>query len=195
MAFAKAKTALAQIEEKLRRQFNLAGEVGASLQPVITPVVITGDLREAGNSANQGRAFEYCFVGSNAAQQHFSVRNEAEIFVDRIFMSVNAAGQSACWLTVPGIAPAVAVTTLAGTWTDRKVISGDQVPLTQSAAFAALAGTTDTDQNRVCSGNLAGAGILQFDVNIMLAAQSHLNFRLAGGGLTAVIGFRGRIWP
>lgn len=194
MAFAKARTALAQIEEKLRRQFGLAGEVGASLQPVITPVVITGDLRDAGNAANQGRAFAWNYLGPLGAgfATFMSVRMEQDVFIDTLLLGFNGAAQLVqAWLTIPGQAPAVAVTTLAGTWCDRKLIAGDQVPLTQGVP-GALTGTNVTDQNRIAGAVLTNATLI-IPVNTMLPAGSALNF--TSGGVGAIAGLSGRIWP
>lgn len=193
MAFAKARTALAQIEEKLRRQFGLAGEVGASLKPEILPVVITGDLRDAGNAANQGRAFAWAYAGPIGAgfANFMAVRTEQDVFVD--YVTIGQAGALAVmsvWVTVPGQAPAVAPVTLAGTWTDRKLIAGDQVPLTQ-AAPGVLTGTNVSDQNRILAVALAN-DTQAFRVNLMLPAGAALNF--TGGG-AMIAGCSGRIWP
>lgn len=195
MAFAKARTALAQLEEKLRRNLQLAGEIGATFEPRLTPVIITADLREAGNASNQGRAFSWAFFGNTGVNGFFSLRTEADVYIDRLYFSNTAASTAEAWITVPGVAPAVAVVTLAGTWTDRKMITGDQVPLTQSTAFAALAGTNVSDQNRIVAAQIVAAlPNVDFETNIMLPATSHLNFRILGTG-SGAIGIRGRIWP
>lgn len=194
MAFAKARTALAAIEEKLRRQFGLAGEVGATLTPDIIPVVITGDLREAGNAANQGRAFQWCFTGTPGANGFFSLQPQADVRIDQVWASSSIAAQFDAWLSVPGQAPAVAVATLAGTWVDRKLIAGDQVPLTQGV-FGALTGTNVSDQNRIVGTNIVAGARETWDLNIMVPATSTLNFRVVGAAAIAYIGLRGRIWP
>lgn len=199
MAFAKARTALAQLEEKLRRQLGLAGEVGATFLPELTPVIVVADLREAGNASNQGRAFSWCFTGVPGASGNFSLRFEQDCFVDRLWVSNTVTYSANIWLLAPGQAPAIAVAALAGTWTDRKVVATDQVPLTQSAAFGALTGVNVSDQNRIwgMSAVAGGAfnGYAQTDVNIMVPAGGHLNWNLSGAAGTAHIGLRGRIWP
>lgn len=193
MAFAKARTALAQIEEKLRRQFGLAGEVGASLNPAIVPVVITGDLRDAGNAANQGRAFAWAYTGPiGVGFANFqSLRTEQDVFLDYVVVGqAGALAVCSVWITVPSQAPAVAPVALAGTWTDKKLIAGDQVPLTQGVP-GALTGTNVSDQNRILGVALAN-DTQAFRVNIMLPAGAALNF--TGGG-AMIAGCSGRIWP
>lgn len=197
MAFARAVTALATLEEKLRRSLGLAGEIGAKFEPVLTPVLIAGDLREAGNSSNVGRSFTWCYGAANfvgwGANQYQSLRVEVDVLVTHIMLTQGAgAGAMQCYVTVPGVTPAVAVATLAGTWCDRKLITGDQVPLTQGAA-GALTGTDFSDQTRIC-GIHGGPYCTQFAVNVMLAAGSHLNFRSTSAG-GAAAGIFGRIWP
>lgn len=199
MAFAKAKTALAQLEEKLRRQFALAGEIGSTLVPEVKPVIIVADLREAGNASNQGRAFSWVsgIVGVLNLQ---SVRFEQDSLIDRMDISLMAAnGLASIYLTVPGQTPAVAVATLAGTWTDRKTVTTDQVPLTQSA-LGAITGTAASDQNRLWGAVTSGAAIgvyghFSVKANIMLPAGSCLNFHSGNAGSQMVVTLSGRIWP
>lgn len=195
MAFAKARTALAQLEEKLRRQLGLAGEVGAQFQPTLTPVIIAADLREAGNASNQGRAFTWSFAGPIGLgfTTYMSLRTEADVFVDQMTLSISAAGLLQAYLTIPGQSPGVAVVTLAGTWADRKLVAGDQVPLTQGVA-GARTGVDVSDQNRivaVLAGGASGAHVV-VPLNVMLPAGSALNW---SAGAASAVSIRGRIWP
>lgn len=195
MAFARARTALAQLEEKLRRQLNLAGEVGATFQPVLTPVIITGDLREAGNASNVGRAFALGVQFGAAANDGFSVRNEVDVFYDLIGITASAATASySVWITAPSQAPALVVLNLAGTWTDRKTIVGDQVPLTIPAAFGPVVGTIASTTNRIFHGTIPVNNLTLIPANIMLPAGAALNFQ-TGTGVNAGVMLRGRIWP
>lgn len=196
MAFAKARTALAQLEEKLRRNLGLAGEISATFQPTLTPVIIAGDLREAGNASNTGRSWMLALAPGGAGAR-FSIRFEADVLITGIYLQqhAGAANIAGVYLTTPGQAPAVAVAgVLSGTWVDRKVITGDQVPITPAAGWAALAGTDQSDQNRILqiNGNPAITAAV-VPTNIMLPAQSHLNFYGTAGSFS--INLWGRIWP
>lgn len=193
MAFERAKVALAALEEKLRRQLGLAGEIGAQFSPQLTPVLIAGDLREAGNASHKGRAFTWAYAGpAGAGFANFqSVRAEQDIRIDVLVLgNVGAMQVQRAWITAVDQAPAVAVTTLAGTWVDRKLIGTDQVPLTQGVP-GALTGTAESDQNRIFGGPIAN-GVVVLPVNIMVPAGAALNFTGAGA-MTAA--FSGRIWP
>lgn len=195
MAFAKARTALAQLEEKLRRQLGLAGEVGATFLPELTPVIIAADLREAGNASNTGRGWMLA-IQPGGAGAVFSLRVEADVFVDRLYLGqvAGAAARHDVWLTVPGQAPAAAVLgALSGQWVDRKLVQGDQVPITVATAWLALTGTNVNDQNRIAAAALTTSGNIEFDLNMMLPAGSCLNF--AGSAGNTLITLRGRIWP
>ena len=193
MAFQKARTALAQLEEKLRRQLGLAGEIGSRFEPILTPVIIAADLREAGNASNTGRAFSYTHNAISGASGYFSVQPQADVRIDRIWIGNSVNCQVTCWLSVPGQSPAVAVTTLSGTWVDRKTVATDQVPLT-AGVFGALTGTNQSDQNRILCGNVFAQSTYTWETNIMLPATSALNFLISASG-QAQIGFSGRIWP
>ncbi len=192
MAFEKARTALAQLEEKLRRQLGLAGEIGASFEPKLTPVVIAGDLREAGNAANQGRAFAWAFHGAVGGwANNTSLTAAADVYIDQIMLGNAGALQLVrCWITAPDQAPAVATPTICGSWTDRKRVGADQVPL--FFGNGVLTGTAEADANRILTAALANA-VQVFPVNIMLPVGGALNF--TGGGATNLCGVRGRIWP
>jgi len=196
MPFARALTALAQLEEKLRRQLGLAGEVGATFQPQLTPVIIAGDLRDAGNAANQGRWFRWTFGNGGAfGNAYQSLRFEQDSLVTALDFCWAQPGETQCYLTARDQASAVAPVTLAGTWTDRKMIAGDQAPLTQGV-LGVLTGTDGSPQNRIFSFN-PGAGnvvIPAMPVHIMMPAGSSLNWRFQGGS-AFYIGVEGRIWP
>lgn len=194
MAFERARVALAALEEKLRRQLGLAGEIGTSFLPELTPVLIAGDLREAGNASHKGRAWSWFYNGAAGAgfTTFQALRFEQDVRVDKIMLANSGALQTIrCWITAPDQAPAVAVTTLAGSWTDRKTIGTDQVPLTQGVP-GALTGTAETDQNRIVSAPIANGAVV-FEVNVMVPAGGALNF--TGGGVNVMVGAMGRIWP
>lgn len=57
MSERQARTSLGQIEERLRRALGLAGNIGASFEPKLTPVIIAGDATAPGNPQFRGRRF------------------------------------------------------------------------------------------------------------------------------------------
>lgn len=55
----KAKTALQEIEARIRRLFGGVGDIGLTWQPQLTPVVIAGDLTGGGSQSLRGRRFGF----------------------------------------------------------------------------------------------------------------------------------------
>lgn len=148
MPFDRAKTALATLEEKLRRYLGLAGQIGANFEPILRPVVISGDLREPGNSFYRGRHFAWGRSESIAApNQYGTLRFEVDVIVKFSFQP-NVAGISTVYLTVPNQAGAVVAGTNCGTWIDRRRDVTDLVPLT-NGAMGPLTGTNFSETNRV----------------------------------------------
>lgn len=120
--FSKAITALATLEEKLRRALGLAGAIGSSFEPVLRPVLITGDLREPGNSFFRGRHFAIAQAMQLSAGNTFtSLRFDQDCIVEGIWVSFQTAGQNNfVYYTSPAEAAAVATPTNRGCWIDRK---------------------------------------------------------------------------
>lgn len=52
-----ARQALGFVEEKLRKAFNIAGPIGVTLEPTVTPVIIVDDTRAPGHAFYQGRSW------------------------------------------------------------------------------------------------------------------------------------------
>src|SRR4029450_4477398 len=61
MPFDRAKTSLGFLEEKFRKLFGLAGTIGASFEPSITPVVVAADCRDPGVASFKGRHWAWQF--------------------------------------------------------------------------------------------------------------------------------------
>lgn len=196
--FERAVTSLAQLEEKLRRNLGLAGKIGAIFKPEMIPVIVVGDLREPGNASNQGRWFSWALTAATInTGGYMSIRPEQDVLIDQVSYSNSVAGSFVCYLTSPGVTAARPVAGLVGTWTDRKEIAADQVPLTGSGAtFEALqgGGTNFAITNQVVAANAQNNFPVIFDVRMMLKAGSHLNFFVQGAG-SIDLGVRGRIWP
>lgn len=201
MAFFKATTSLAALEQKLRRQLGLAGEIGASFKPEMIPVMIAGDLREPGNSdgfnsRSWGWALNSAFGGANL---NFSIRFDAPVLITEIYADVvTLAHTLGMYVTPPGQAPAVAVAEFAGTYVDNKQSATDQVPILQSAGglFVPATGTAMSATNRFLTWQSAAQHSGRVSrMQLMLPVGSHLNWQGAGTGAQVAIGMSGRIWP
>lgn len=196
MAFAKASTALATLEEKLRRALGLAGEIGSVFQPILRPVLISGDLREPGNSAGfNGRSWSWGIVGNGGgATNALAIRFDNDALVLGFGVNwVAAAGAPRIMITVPGDTPgtAAAVATACGTWTDRKLISTDRVPLMMSG-FVAAGGTPESDINRVVSWSAQGGDSYRPQM-LFMPAGSHLTWIFGGAGGNVGLHIHGRM--
>lgn len=194
MPFAKAKTALAALEDKLRRSLGLAGEIRAEFIPNLTPVVITGDLREAGNASFIGRAWAIAINANGGAGTVFSISPQVDAYIDEITVSVDTANLVDFWLTVG--AGAIATTTLGGTWTDRKTQTApaDQVPILQANLYGALTGLGPLVTNRIWSGRVGNGTNYVIHPNLMMPAGTFLNWAL-GTAVVNGVTVKGRVWP
>lgn len=197
--FLKAKTALSLLEQKLRRQLGLAGEIGATFEPKLTPVIIAGDLREPGNSAGfQSRSFGVAFVGAGGgANLFFSWRADAPLLITEVFCMIVGAGHTATfYLTRPGTAPGVVASVNTGTWVDDKQ-TDENVPILRSvgagAGFGPLTGTASTDTTTFFG--VSGIFAQTSRMKLMLPVGSHINVQVSGAGSNLAMGFSGRIWP
>lgn len=199
MGIFKATTSLASLEQKLRRQLGLAGEIGASFKPEMIPVIIAGDTREPGNSAGfTGRSFAVAFNGAGGgANLFFSWRADAPLLIEGIHMDIAAAGHSAIWyLSRPGATPGVVASVQTGTYVDDKQ-TDEFVPILRSAGagagFGPLTGTAGTDLTTFFA--ISGIFSKVAPVKMMLPVGSHINVQVTGAGVNLAMGFYGRIWP
>lgn len=139
MAFERAKVSLQNVEDRLRRLFGLAGEIGATFTPNLSPAIIAGDLREAGLSSYRGRHWSYCSdplaaVGK-VANQGFVLQFQVACLVDGIFVTgIGQDSRAECHVIAPDVAlPYPAPNRTAGTWIDNKMLSADAPPLLDTA--------------------------------------------------------------
>lgn len=197
--FTVAKIALANIEQKLRRQLGLVGNIGATFTPNLTPVIIAGDLREPGNSAGfTGRSFAAAFVGAGGgANLFFSWRADAPLLIEEIWCELAAAGHTITWyLSIPGATPGVVATVPTGTYVDDKQ-TNELVPIQRSAGagagFGPLTGTASADTTTFYGGS--GVFAKSARCRMMLPVGSHINIQVTGAGTNLAMGFNGRIWP
>lgn len=200
MAFTKARTALSALEQKLRRQLGLVGEIGATFTPNLTPVIIAGDLREPGNSAGfNGRSFGVAFVGAGGgANLYFSWRADAPLLIEGLYFECSTAAHTArFYLTIPGAVPGVVATVFTGTYVDAKE-TNEQVPILRSvgagAGFGPLTGTPAAETTVFYAVNNTGRSGL-IPIRLMVPVGTHINVELSGVGTNLAMGFCGRIWP
>lgn len=195
----RATTALATLEEKLRRALGLAGQIGASFDPRLTPVIIAGDLREPGNASFSGRHFAMGAYATYTAPYQ-SISFPVDVLLTSLRIWVQTAGQFNAYITGPGVAPASNPVPFQniGTWSDRKGGSTDLTPfLISTLAGTALLGTDHSLTNRIASARPGGSGTIGAECiasPIMLTAGSHLNWHWPVLGDFA-FAIQGRIWP
>lgn len=159
MAFDKAKTSFAQIEDKFRKAFNLAGLIGATFEPVIRPVVNMGDLNEPGYASFRGRHFAWVSDGLSgfAANHVIGLKTPVDLVVTELLCASQSGGPGI--VTAHYFAPdqttaaitAILTRTNAGTWVDQKLVTADLVPFFDRANNVADAtiGAACTFQNRI----------------------------------------------
>lgn len=185
MSFDRAKTALATLEEKLRRQLGLAGVIGAGFEPALKPVLVTGDLREPGNSFYRGRHFSWGRCESIAApNQYGTLRFEVDVIVTGWYFQPTVAGVSTVYLTVPNQAGAVVPTQNCGSWTDRRTNVTDLVPLT-NGAMGALTGTNFSVTNIIAQIN-GGASAAIGGPPMYIPAGGAINWNVQAAGFYAM---------
>jgi len=206
VAFERARQSLSDIEDRLRRAFGLAGPIGASLTPDLSPVMIAGDLREPGHSFNRGRSFVYWSdLMSTAANQYHTVQFNVAVLIEALYfppMILNGTVVRA-YSTVPGQTPAQAITRQGmGAWRDNRLVDTDIPPIADSgAATGALGGGTDFASNRMLMQwhGVVPLGGTPNDVGerrmmIHLAAGSCINMRIPLTISNYSYGIWGRIW-
>lgn len=187
----KARTALQNITDRIRRAFGSAGEITPSLFDQIQLSAQVANLQEPGNSPYRGRFFAAAISVQNAAigSTSWALRNNDPVVVTQIIYS--AAGGAGDTFNVfqldPGTAPTNVPATAAGTWTDQKSIAADRPPLLDNnnlwVADAAAYGVAA----RVFSlnGAASGTGVI-IPVTIHLVAGSTLVFQNNLGATKAI---------
>jgi hypothetical protein len=200
-----AKQALGFVEEKLRRVFNLAGPIGLTLNPDVTPVIMVDDLRDPGHAFYQGRSFAVTHsdvpaAGTRAAVTQFNADCVIEGFW--AFGTIAAAGNLDLWTVTPAemvtTPPTGAVTTLSGSWRDRKMVTLDQPPIANSP-WAVITGTARTTNNGVWSIGAVGAAMTlpgYVPIRMFVPAGGALAWTATNTGAQALsLGCIGRVWP
>lgn len=200
-----AKQALGFVEEKLRRVFNLAGPIDASLNPEVSPVIIVDDLRAPGHAFLQGRswAWQVSSVGIVAGLKGADLRFLSDCLVEGfwIYHPPLAAATSDVMVYIvtpdqfsasPPIGGGLANF---GAWRDRKLTATDVPPVGGNGSFVAITGTGPTGNNIVF--HYDGIGTPQpgfVPMQLFMPAGSCMVFVETDQPIFSV-GAMGRVWP
>lgn len=156
MAFERAKTSLAEIENKLRKALGLAGPIGASLDPTLSPTFITGDSRDPGIATFRGRKWAWVsepVSGPYAIGDVVGLTWSVPVIITHVMLGqVSAANGDWELLSLAPDDAALgagagqwAQNQQQGTWTDQKSLTTDLVPLFGRSAAVKVAGVTPTN--------------------------------------------------
>jgi hypothetical protein len=199
-----AKQALGFVEEKLRRVFNLAGPIDASLDPQVKPVIIVDDLRAPGHAFFAGRSWvwNHSESGILAGVKATFVKCLNDVMIEgwwAHFPAMTAGTQNfGLYLLTPDqmtASPPFAAALNVGAWRDRRMTDTDQPPFAGSTAFGGITGSGSTGRSEVYSSRFTGT-----------PAPGYMPVQMfvpAGGGIaffetdmTCInCGVHGRVWP
>lgn len=187
MAFDRAKVSLQAVEERLRRMFNLAGTIGATFEPTLAPIIIAGDLREAGLSSARGRHVAYCsgrVVTGGTPNAVYGVTFNVDTLIDAIFTTGLApASSTTVHVATEDMAQALPVPGRAavGAWVDNKRRNLDLAPFTDSGTVQQIAGAGAfallNEQNRITAFDcnaLGGQSDTHVYIPMMMGAGTQL---------------------
>lgn len=134
----RAITSLGQIEDKLRRALNLAGEVQLQFTPDATPIIIAGDATAPGSATYRGRRFSSgaSFAHAGAGSVGFKA-GDVLVITSIGFMNSTAGVVLTTRIADSSIADPYAMTTADIPFTERSNSSGDVAPITRGAYPAA----------------------------------------------------------
>lgn len=187
------------VEDKLRREYNLVGSIGAYLEKGLTPVILVGDLRDMGHAIDKGRGFAVsCVEGVGfAANGYYSFQFPSDTLIESFyFTSVSAAGSSInVYSTTPGETIPIAANTQRGAWRDRKTVSTDLPGTFVSAAAGARTGTQESNSNSLLVFRTNPNFSMIWPLQIMVPAGGAVTVRSAAAQSNAEFGFVCRVWP
>lgn len=134
----RAITSLGQIEDKLRRALNLAGEVQLQFTPDATPIIIAGDANLPGNATYRGRRFSWGATFSHVGAGSVGFKAGDVVVITSIgFMASTAGAVLTTRLVDSAVADPYVMTTADIPFTERPASSGDVAPITRSITPAA----------------------------------------------------------
>lgn len=205
MPFDRALTSLATIEDRFRRLFNLAGSIGASFTPAITPVVLIADTRGPGYSSFKGRKWSW------VSDRQVGIISPGLMGfytpVDVVITSITASfgGGAGCYLYAqlyaPGQAlPAAMVGTLTrscGSWIDQKNSATDATPFLDKQVWLATATGANPELRRfaVWSADASSITVTQ-PLTMHMPATSTIVFEatITAGGAINGVGLTGEVF-
>lgn len=136
--FLRAHQKLNDLEDRLRRWLSLAGDIGATFTPAMSPVVVAGDLREPGLHDFRGRYFSYHheFQVIAAPNVDVAVQFAVDVVIDSVECESSAAmtAQGQVVYLPPGVSPGIAVTRPCGVWMENLMTTTDAPPMMDSGA-------------------------------------------------------------
>lgn len=211
MAAERAKTALSNIEERIRKVLGLAGAYSLGLTEELVLQVKSGDLTGPGCSTYKGRRFMYASPATTnmAANFGWGLTITDHVILTSIWCAVPANPAAAItnmeiWMLAPDVAPATAMTTRGGTWVDGKLVTttSERPPifLTAEAASSLAGETAPTSVQRIMSVPLSTGGprFVQLPLEMYLPPNSSILARQTNAIVTAdqtCFGFSGMIRP
>lgn len=142
MPFDRAKTSLGFLEDKFRKVFGLAGAIGATFEPTITPVFITGTALDPGVASFRGRHWAWQYgvdaTAPSAANDTYGLQWPVDVIVRGIAVTGLADGNSQCTVFLiapddPQIATWGGGNRQTGTWIDQGTRAAERTPLLDRA--------------------------------------------------------------
>lgn len=161
MPFERARTALSNVEDRVRRVFGLVGKSELDLDQKVNLVALVADLTLPGSSVHRGRRWALVTRANTIVAGGFGwvFRLATDSLVTLINVRPASVGTASLdvWFLPPGTAPVNAANLQAGTWIDNKLGTTDLPPLFISAETPInLAGeTAPTSRNLLFSTPLA----------------------------------------
>lgn len=194
--FSKAKVSLQNVEDKLRRYFGLAGEIGSNFAPDIRPSIIVGSLDDPGVAPFRGRHWMWASdenAGPAPANNGIALHCPAPVIIRRLgFMGLPANSRVFVHIYSPDETPFFAPSRSSATWVDQRTTGVERTPL-QDSGFAwvlkAVGSPAFTNLNRVLAfGGTSASQGLMIPVSLHIPANGGIGFDCnsvgAGASLT-----------
>lgn len=150
MPFDRPKQSFAGIEDKLRKLWNLAGVIGASFRPEITPSLTIADLREPGVASFSGR--HWAWVSDDltvlpASNGVIGFKFAQDILVDGVWSQGTDAANVfyiGVYQVTPDMTQPLTLNRASGSWIDQRRLITDTPPCLDVAAVTSSGGPAYT---------------------------------------------------